>query len=429
MSPEPPTEGGLLLRTARGLLHGMGFALSLVNPITWLGGIARLWVQWFGLGPFSFVLINAVRNRRRATLTVLSVASSCALLVTLLTLQRELTVPPESEGASLRIIARNKVSLAQPLPAKQLSAVEKIPGVVAVSPFTFFGGNFRDEQMTSFAQFAVDPARFRELLVEGRVSDGSYDEFIKDRNSCFVGADTMKRYNLRIGDRMRFTGTFYPVDLDLKIAAVFTGTVDDRGVFFHHKLLDELNGDPGTVGTWYIRVASADVANDVIARINQAFENSSAEVRAETERAFQMGFISMLGNVKVLTLSISAVVVFTLMLVTVSTMSMAIRERFRELAILKALGFRRRELFSFILAESFGLSALGALVGIGGAWLLWTQADLQAMTGGMILYFEVTPRIIATGSVVAAVLGIVAAIGPSIAVARTSVVNGLRTLD
>lgn len=410
-------------------LRQIGRVLSWFSPITWLGGIARLWVRWFGLGPFSFVLLNAVRNQRRATLTVLSVASSCALLVTLLTLQRELTVPPESEGASLRIIARNKVSLAQPLPAKQLATVEKIPGVVAVSPFTFFGGNYKGEEMTSFAQFAVDPARFRGLLVEARISDGSYDEFIRDRNSCLVGADTMVRYGLKIGDKMKFTGTFYPVDLDLTIAAVFQGTVDDRGVFFHHKLLDELNGDPGTVGTWYLRVASAEVANDVIARINKAFENSTAEVRAESERAFQMGFISMLGNVKMLTLSISAVVVFTLMLVTVSTMSMAIRERFRELAILKALGFRRRDLFSFILAESFGLAALGAVAGIGGAWAVWTFIDLQKMTNGFLLYFEVTPRIMASGGIVAAILGILAAIAPSISVARMSVVQGLKTLD
>jgi len=113
----------------------------------------------------------------------------------------------------------------------------------------------------------------------------------------------------------------------------------------------------------------------------------------------------------------------------VSTMSMAIRERFRELAILKALGFRRRDLFSFILAESFGLAALGALVGIGGAWALWTFLDLQKMTNGFLLYFEVTPRIMASGAIVAAVLGILAAIGPSLAVARMSVVDGLKTLD
>src|SRR5882762_1142083 len=175
----------------------------------------------------TFIAKNALRNKRRAALTILSVAISCALLVTLLTLQRELTIPPESEAASLRVIVRNRVSLAQPLPAKQLAALDKIPGIVAVSPFSIFGGNFREETVTSFAQFAVDPIRLAGLIVEGKIVDGSYDDFIKDRTSCLVGADTMKRYGLRVGDKMRFTGTFFPVDLDLKIAAVFQGTVDD----------------------------------------------------------------------------------------------------------------------------------------------------------------------------------------------------------
>jgi putative ABC transport system permease protein len=377
----------------------------------------------------SFIVKNALRNRRRALLTVVSVAVSCGLLVTLLTLMRELTTPPESEAASLRIIVRNKVNITFTLPAKQLAIIERIPGIVAASPFTFFGGNFKDETVTSFAQFAVDPRKFAGIMVEGKIVDGSYEDFVKDRNSCLIGADTLKRYGLKVGDKMRFTGTFYPVDLDLRIAAVYTGTVDDRNVFFHHKLLDELMGDPGTVGTWYLLAASADAANTVIAQVDQAFANTSAEVRAETERAFQMSFISMWGNVKVLIGAISTVVVFTLVLVAASTMSMAIRERFRELAVLKALGFKRRELFGFILAESFGLATAGAVLGIGGAWAFWTHIDLQTLTRGFLVYFEVTPRIMATGGIVAALLGIVSAIAPSIAVARMSVVQGLQTLD
>ena len=376
-----------------------------------------------------FVLKNALRNGRRAMLTVLSVAVSCALLVTLLTLQRELTVPPESEAASFRIIARNKVSLAQPLPARQRSTIEKIPGVRQVSPFTYFGGLFRDETTTSWAQFAVDPARFRELILEGKIIEGSYDAWVKNRNGCMVGADTLRRYGLKVGDKLRFTGTFYPVDLELTIAVIYAGTIDDRNCFFHHALLDQLMDDWGMVGTWYMMADSAESVDGVIERVNAAFENTSAEVRAETERAFQLGFVSMFGNVKMLFGSISAVVVFTLILVCVSTMSMAIRERFRELAVLKALGFRRRELFAFILAESFGLSMLGAFVGIGGAWLFWSTINLQKLSQGFLVYFEVTPRIMATGGIVAALLGIVAAIGPSVSVARMSVVSGLKTLD
>ncbi|MEY2789801.1 MAG: hypothetical protein RLZZ34_2944, partial [Verrucomicrobiota bacterium] len=358
-----------------------------------------------------------------------TVAMSCALLVTLLTLQRELTVPPESEAASFRIIARNKVSLAQPLPARQRATIEKIPGVRQVSPFTYFGGLFRDETTTSWAQFAVDPARFRELILEGKIIEGVYDDWVKDRNACMLGADTVRRYGLKLGDKLRFTGTFYPVDLELTVAVIYAGTIDDRNCFFHHALLDQLMDDWGMVGTWYLMADSAEAVDGVIERVNAAFENTSAEVRAETERAFQLGFVSMFGNVKLLFGSISAVVVFTLILVCVSTMSMAIRERFRELAVLKALGFRRRELFAFILAESFGLSMLGALVGIGGAWLFWSTINLQKLTQGFLVYFEVTPRIMATGGMVAALLGIVAAIGPSVSVARMSVVAGLKTLD
>ena len=261
--------------------------------------------------PWTFILKNALRNPRRSLLTVSSVAVSAALLTSMMTLQRELTVPPESEGASLRIIARNKVSLVQPLPARQLPEIERIPGVVAVTPFTYFGGQYNDEEFTSFAQFAVEPRRFRSLLVEGRVSDGDYDAWEKDRTSCMVGRDTMKRYGLKVGDRMRFRGTFYPCDLDLRIAAVFEGTVDDRGVFFHHKLLDELTGDLGTVGTWYLRVESAEKVPEVISRIDGQFANTAAEVRAESERAFQMGFVGMLGNVSALIRTVNGVIVFT----------------------------------------------------------------------------------------------------------------------
>ena len=137
----------------------------------------------------------------------------------------------------------------------------------------------------------------------------------------------------------------------------------------------------------------------------------------------------MMGNIKLFIGSICTVVVFTLILVAASTMSMAIRERFRELAVLKALGFRRRELFAFILAESFGLAMFGALLGVGGAYCLYTFGNISHMTNGIFITSEVTPKIIGTGFLVAASLGIIASIAPAVAVARMSVVNGLKTLD
>jgi putative ABC transport system permease protein len=377
----------------------------------------------------SFIIKNALRNKRRATLSILSVAVSLFLLVTLLVALRELTVPPEGEGAALRVVVRSKISIANALPARQRPIIERIPGVEAISPFTWFGGKFKSEEAMSFAQFAVDPVEFPRIFVESKVPPEQIKAFQADRQACIIGKITADKYKIKAGDRIMLNSTIYPADLEFKVAGIYSGSIDDRNMFFHQKYLDESIGDPGEVGTWWIKVRSAEDMPRVVAAINRAFENTSAEVRAESERAFQLSFISMIGNIKLVVGLISTAVVFALMLVSASTMSMAIRERFRELAILKALGFRRRELFAFILAESFGLAMLGALAGVGGAYALYNFGDIAKMTNGIFITFEVTHKIVGIGLLVAAGLGIIASIGPSVSVARMSVVNGLKTLD
>jgi putative ABC transport system permease protein len=375
-----------------------------------------------------FISKNALRNKRRALLSILSVAVSLFLLVILQVGLRELTLPVEDVGSAMRVIARNRISLGQLLPAKQRPIIERIPGVETVSPFTWFGGKYKGEEVM-FAQFAVDPEAFLRISTDSKIPPEQAQTFVTERRACLVGKITADKYKLKVGDRMNLEGTYWPYDLELTVAGFYQGTPDDRNLFFNQKYLDEVSGGGGQVGTWWIKTKTIDDVGPVVSAINAAFMNSSAEVRAETERAFQLGFISMWGNIKMLINSICSVVVFTLLLVSASTMSMAIRERFRELAILKALGFRRRELFGFILAESFGLAALGAIIGVGGAWALFTYVPAATLTGGMFPTIEVTPRIVGLGCAVAAALGIVASLAPSISVARMSVVQGLKTLD
>jgi len=376
-----------------------------------------------------FILKNALRNKRRALLSVLSVAASLFLLTTLLVALRELTLPAEGAGAELRVAVRNKTSIANPLPARQLPIIEHIPGVEAVTPFTWFGGKYRNEENITFAQFAMDPAKLRTVFGEAKMNLEGYDAFQAERMACIIGRMTAEKYQLKVGDRMTLESTIYPVTMEFKIVGIYSGTPDDRNMLFRQDYLNEYTGDNGQVGMWWLKVKSADDMPRVISAINRAFANTSAEVRAETERAFQLSFISMWGNIKMLVTLISSAVVFTLLLVTASTMSMAIRERFRELAVLKAIGYRRRELYAFILAESFALAATGALIGVGGAYALFTYGDVATLTHGLFPTFEVTPKIVAIGALVAAVLGIIASIMPGIAVSRMSVVEGLKTLD
>jgi putative ABC transport system permease protein len=375
-----------------------------------------------------FIIRNALRNKRRALLSILSVAASLFLLVTLLVGVREMTVPIEDIGAASRIIVRNKISLGNLLPARQKQVIERIAGVEVVTPFTWFGGKFRGEEVM-MGQFGMDPEALPHLLSEAKIPAEQLEAFVNERQGCVMGKTMVDKFALKLGDRVKLEGTFWPYDLDLKLVGIYQGTIDDRNLFFQHKYLDELGGNRGNVGTWWVKAGSLEAVPEVVSAINKAFENTSAEVRAETERAFQLSFVSMWGNIKVLVNAICSVVVFTLILVSASTMSMAVRERFRELAILKAIGYKRREIFTFILAESFGLAAVGALLGIGGAYSLYTFGDIGKFTNNMFIIFEVTPRIIGQASLVAAALGIISCIVPSISVARMSVVEGLKTLD
>jgi len=428
----------------------------------------------------SFILKNALRNKRRATLSILSAAVSLFLLVTLQVALREMTVPPEDISGALRVIVRSKISIANMLPARQRPIIERIAGVEVVSPFTWFGGRFKNDEEMTFAQFAVDPKQLPALSPDFKVPIDQYRAWASNRTSCIVGRLTAEKRNIKIGDRITLNSIFYNCTLELQVAGIYAGTTDDRNMLFHHKYLDEAGGADGLVGTWWVKVRSIEEMQGVTAAINKAFENTSAEVRAETERAFQLSFVSMMGDITHFISWICVAVGLALLFVTASTMSMAIRERMRELAILKAVGFRLRELLLFVLAESFSLAMAGAIVGIGGAWLLYTHTKISSyvfaavavglflwtlrlawgrqflgallalagagllamiasfvythdtvfkLTNGYLLTLHVTPHIIGLAASVAAVLGIVACLGPGWALARLSVVNGLKTLD
>jgi len=377
-----------------------------------------------------FILRNALRNKRRLILTVLSVAISLFLLTILLTALKLMTEPPTTDQASLRIVTRHRVSLANVLPEKYQYRIERMPGVVCVSKFTWLGGIYIDQASSNFPQFACDADRIFRIFPEAIVEPRQLEAFIKEKNSCVVGRKVMERFGWKLGERITFTAGLWPCDVELVIRGVYRSDgLDETLVFFHHSYLDELLGRLGVVGTFWIQVSNAEVIPGLIERIDAAFRNTDAETKTETERAFQLGFISMMGNVKLFIGSICTVIVFTMLLVTASTMAMAIRERLREISVLKALGFTGVMIFSLILAESCGLALAGGLVGCFGAKLLAETLDVYKLSAGFLPMFPITGEILTVGMLVALGLGIVSSIAPAYSSIRTSVVTGLKELD
>jgi len=245
-----------------------------------------------------FIVRNAFRNKRRLALTVLSVAVSLFLFTTLQTALHLMTNPPTSDQSALRIVTRHRVSLANVLPEKYQLRIERMAGVQYCSKFTFFGGIYKDPSFSNFAQFAVDADRIFKIFPEMVVPPQQEADFIKEKSSCIVGAKLLERFGWKIGDKVTLMGSIWPCNPELTIRGVYhASNVDETLMFFHDDYFNELMGDRGLVGTFWIKAASADVIPDLMARIDAAFRNSDAETKTETERSFQLTFISMLGNV------------------------------------------------------------------------------------------------------------------------------------
>lgn len=378
------------------------------------------------------ILRNALRNKRRLVLTLLSVTLSLFLFTLLQTALRELTQPAQTEDSALRIIVRHKVSVGNALPIRHQARIERIPGVRVCSKFSWFGGIYKDPK-DFFAQFAVDADKIADIFTEAQFDPQELAAFIKDRAGCIVGIKTMERFGWKVGDRITLQGTIWPCDPQLTIRGTYRGGIDETNLFFHHDYMDELCRRPGVALMFWIRAENKECIPELIRRIDEMFANTDAETKTETERAFLLEFVSLIGNVKLLIGSICSVIVFTMILVTASTMSMAIRERAREIAILKAIGYNGWQIFGLILAESFGLAVTGGFFGCFGAWF-GTQALLQhvniaAVSNGMFIKFEVTPHIVAAGMLIAVALGVISSLAPAYTSIRTSVVSGLKELD
>lgn len=376
----------------------------------------------------SFIVRNALRNKRRFILTAFSVTFSLFLFAVLLVMLRGLTEPATTDEAALRIVVRHKVSLANMLFSKYKERIEKMAGVKHVTKLLWFGGIYQDEK-NFFPQFACDAAALFKVLSEARIAPAQLQQFIRERTACVVGIKTMQRFGWKLGDRITLMGAMWPCNLELTIRGVYTGSVDETNLFFHHEYFDEALGDRGFTGLFWVRCENAGAVPELIEKIDAEFANSDAETKTETQQSFQLGFVSMLGNLKLLIGSICTVIVFTLVLVTAGTMSMAIRERGREIAILKAIGYESRLLFGLLLSESFGLAILGWALGCAGAWTLLKTVDIYRLSRGLFVNFEVTPQIIIQTLAVAAALGIASCLWPAYTSIRRSVIAGLGTTD
>jgi len=375
---------------------------------------------------------NALRHKLRTFLTILGVAIAILAFGLLRTVISAWYAGVEASSAS-RLVTRNSISLIFPLPLSYKDKIRQVDGVKLVSFGNWFGGIYIDEK-NFFANYAVEPKGYLTLYPEIIVPEDQKKAFLQDRKGVVAGRILIERYGWKIGDIITLKGTIFPGEWDFVLRGIYTGrdkTVDESAFIFQWDYLNEtlkkttpLRADQ--VGWYMIGITNPNLAADVAVRIDKTFKNSLAETLTETEKAFQLSFISMTEAIVIAIKLVSFVVIFIIMVVVANTMAMTARERIGEYAVFKTLGFGGWHIARLIFGESLLISLIGCILGI---VLTFPVADI--FSSSLRTYFpvfNVATKTIYMDIGASVLVGSVAAVFPTWRAIKIRIADGLRRI-
>ena len=373
---------------------------------------------------------SLMRKKARTLFTVLSVMVAFVLFAYLAAIRVAFSMGIEVAGLD-RLVVRHKVSIIQMLPESYESRMERIEEVEDATFASWFGGVYQ-KPTNFFAQMPVKPEEFLEMFPEYVLSDEEKAAWFETRSGAVAGRQIADRFGWKIGDRIPIQATIWDKKdggrtWEFDLVGIYEGAekgTDDTQFFFRHDFFHESRAwGEGEVGWYWVRISNPERAAEIAQAIDEDFANSPAETKTEPEGAFVQGFAEQVGNVGMILTAILTAVFFTILLVAGNTMAQAVRERVKELGVLKAVGFTNRRVRRLVLAESCLITALGGGLGLAIGWWLVSQGDPTG--GAMPVFFFPVPDLL-IGIALVFVLGVVAGILPAIQAQRLQISEALR---
>ncbi|KYG24954.1 ABC transporter ATP-binding protein [Bradyrhizobium sp. AT1] len=383
--------------------------------------------QWLKL-----VARNVLRHRLRTSLTLFGLVVAILAFGVLQTVV-DTWYAGVNGAIPSRLLTRNAMSFALPLPQAYEKRISAVDGVRRVTYMNWFGGIYKDPK-NFFPQFAIDAASYLDMHPEILVSDEVRRSFLRDRRGAIVGRKLANRYGFKPGNVIQLRGTIFPGNWEFVIAGIFDGRdpkTDTSHLYFRWDYLNEIlrvrsKAQADQVGFFVVDVVSIDRVAEVSQAIDAVFRNSFAETLTETERSFQIGFVKQTEAMLISIRIVSFVVIFIILSVMANTMAMTARERLREYATLKAIGFSPGYVARLILGESVVIASIGGAIAI--ALTPPVAAHLAVLSATLFPALIVSASTVMLQALSALVVGALAAVFPMRRAAHVSIVNGLRAV-
>ncbi len=371
---------------------------------------------------------NLFRKKLRFSLLFISIMIAFLLYGMLVSVKTLVETGGDSANDN-RMVTTNKVNFTQPLPLSYLAKVRAVPGVAVATHANWFGGYFQDPK-NFMVMFAAEPESYLQVYPEITLSPAERETFIKDRNTMIVGKQIADKYGWKTGQTVPIFSNIYQQkngkrSWDLTIAGIFTSSKKnnpDSFILFNYDYFNETTAFRKDMLGYIIFLTKDAGLNDGIKeKIDSSFANSPYATDTVTEQQFSAAFASQIGNIGLIITIVVSAAFITILFIVGNTMVMAVRERTREIGIMKTLGFPNARILKLIIGESLLIALSGGIFGLALASIFVTLLGKLGLLAGLTIPNSVW----ASGLLWMILLGILTAAVPAYNALKLNIVTAL----
>jgi putative ABC transport system permease protein len=370
---------------------------------------------------------NLFRKKLRAILMIVSILIAFAIFGVLASFERAFNAGQDRAAAD-RLVVVNKINFTQPLPISYYNRVAAIDGVREVSHLNWFGGYYQDPR-NFLIVMAVEPESYMKLYDSDFViAPEARSAFIRERTGALVGERMMAKWGWKVGDHIPISSNIFSQKngshtWDFTIVGSFAGRTpqnDTNIMLLQYAYFDETRSfGKDQIGWLALRTASSAMNDQVTKAIDQMFANSPYETATDTEKAFNKAFAAQLGNIALIVGLVVGAAFVTILMIVGNTMVMTVRERTREIGVLKTLGFSGGRILRMVLGESILLALIGGLPGLAIAFIVIANMRESLMT--FVPTLALPPDIAAAAVGLMLTLGILTGLVPALNAMRLKI--------
>lgn len=381
------------------------------------------------MNEFGLIRKNLFRKKLRTILMIVSILVAFAIFGVLGSFERAFN---KDRGAADRLVVVNKINFGQRIPISYYNRASAIEGVSQVTHVSWFGGYYQEPRNFLIA-LAVQPESYLKLYEdEFVVSSEARAAFIRERTGILVGEHLMQKWGWKIGDRIPISSNIFTRKSgshgwDFTIVGTLSGRTSENAtnlVLMSYDYFDETRSFAKDEIGWLVLQTKSAALNDRVAKtIDDTFANSPYETSTDTEKAFNKAFAAQLGNIALVVELVVGAAFITILMIVGNTMVMTVRERTREIGVLKALGFSGRRILRMVLSESILLALLGGLPGLGAAFFL--ISSMRENPVPLLPKLTLAPEIAMSGIGLMLLLGVITGLLPALNAMRLNIVAAL----